>query len=229
VRQAHVEAFDQLAVALHHVRLEGAVEQQLGGHAHLQPLAGGAQQPAQHVGAQRQGLRPVGRPRGQHAEALAQQQQRDATALRLAPGDVAQDDLAVQVLVLDQGQAAEFDRGGRGRLRLHRRVLAQPRQDVLQVGQVAGHQVGAALPQLLQLGETLGLFLRAACALGLAEQLPFELVQRQVQRGAQGLCGQRVDRLQDLAHARRERRRGQRQGRALRCGLECRSHPACPP
>ena len=136
-------------------------------------------------------------------------------ALCLAACDLAQDDVAVQVGVLDQGQPLVLQRVRTRRLgRFGLRGFAQPRQGGFQAGEVARHQVGTVLAQALQFGEVLGLVLAAPRAVGLLEQLAFEFVEGQVERGGQALPGQGVHRLEKMAHARGQRRTRKR---ARRC------------
>ncbi|UWX04858.1 hypothetical protein H1235_14140 [Pseudoxanthomonas sp. NC8] len=84
---------------------------------------------------------------------------------------------------------------------------------------VARHHVGAMLAQALQFDEMLGLALVAARKVCVLEQLALELVQRQVERGGQGLPGQRVDRFEDVAHARWQR--GVRKRARRTVGVRC--------
>ncbi len=198
--QQHVGAFQQLAQAFQQLAVEHAEQRQLGFQAQREFLAQLTGDPAQHVGPERQVLGIECRAGGEHAEALPQQLQRTGRALRLAPGDVGQHDVAVDIGVGDQGQ-----RGGR-----HRRAGCRhvPHPRFAQVGQGRGQGVQEARRELRVdvvqapgLGVDVGLDLAVAGAFGVAEQLALQLHDGQLERGAQGLHGQRVQRRQQAAHA----------------------------
>ncbi len=73
MRQQHVGALHDLAIAYQRLALEGAVQGQLRVQRQLQCLAGLAQDPAKQVRSQRRVLGLERRPRGEHAETLAEQ------------------------------------------------------------------------------------------------------------------------------------------------------------
>ncbi len=203
MRQQHVGAFHDLAVADQRLALEGAVQGQLRVQPQLQCLAGVAQDPAQQVRSQRRVLGLERRPRGEHAEALAQQLQRDADPRRFAPGDIVQHDVAVDVHVGDQGQHLHrraglvlAQRGGRGGRQ------PQRGQGRFQLRLVERREARAARAQALQFLIDILLQLAVAGAFGLVKQCALQFGQGRLQRGLQRLPQQGLQRLQDVAHAR---------------------------
>ena len=173
-----------------------------------QPLAAGAQYPAQRVRPYRQALGIERRLRGEHAEALPEQLQVRLRAVALAPRHLVQHDVAVDVGIGDQAHRRYRRRRCRRRGVACRGRPAQPRQVLGQCVQEPARELGGLRAQLADLRIDIGLDLAVARLLGEAEQFALQLHHGQLQRRGQHLGGNAVDGLEQLADAFGGRRAG---------------------
>ena len=189
----------------HHDAVEGAEQQQAGFEPDLQRIGGFAQDAAQHLRADREALGIEGRRAGEHAEALAEQVQRQARARFVAQRDVAQHRLFVHRVVVDQAQVAERGRlGADGGELLRELGIADAGERRFQPDQVTRHEVGPIQPQRAQGFHVPGLDAGIARVVGEPEQLLLGLVEHLRQMAGHLVGDEAEEVLHHPAHAARQ-------------------------
>lgn len=214
-----VQLLDQRTVVAHYLALEGAVHQQADVDVHADPLDRAPDRAAQRLRPDRQRLGVEGGAPGQHAEALAEQEQRQAVADLGTPGDLVQRRGFVQYQILDQTQFAKGASPFDPRIVLGR--VLEGGQRGFQAEQETRGQIGAAALDLAQCLETTLLQLVVLCLFGELEQLLLELVQRRDQSAVE-LVGDVIENaFQQRTHSARESALRERGTWAARCARMC--------
>ena len=188
--------------------------------AQLEAIGGLAQDAAERLRADRQVFGVERRLAGEHAEALAEQVERQAVADFGAAADFGEHRGFVEVEVLDERHLAGAEAKRAGGVLAARRVL-DAGEPGFERDQVARHQVGTrALDQPLRL-EPARLHHVVACLLGVTEQLLFEFVERRDQRALQFVGGVFENSAEQPAHPLGQRSRRQRRCRRVRSWCRC--------
>ena len=201
----------------HHHAIERAEQQQPRLQADLQRVGRLAQDAAQHLRTDRQAFGVEGRLAREHAEALAEQVQRETRARFVAQRDVAQHRLLVHRFVVDQAEVAEGGLLHPGHAQARRGLrVAHAGERGFQADQVTRDEVGAIQAQGAQRFHVPGLDAGIARVVGEAEQLLLGLVEH-LREMARHLVGYEAEEVfHDPAHATGQVGRGQ--GRRWRVG-----------
>ena len=212
-RQFSVDRLHHVSVHGHYLAFEGAEKQQSRLHIEFEPFGHASQRPAKGLRTHGQHFHVECRSPGQHAEALAQQEQLQAVLELRARGCVGQHTGLLDFQVVDQGELITAP--------MPRLQLAAHDLGVLQVGDLGfervhevEHDVGAGVSHLV-LGELplrTQRLVHAALDLPIQQLLEFPngAVDAVLEIGGHDL----EDRLQQLAHAARQGLRGQ----SWKCG-----------
>ena len=228
-REELVQRFRPLVIVVHHLQIEGAVEQQTLFQIQFQRARRLLEHAAEALRADRELFLIERRRAAKRTEALAEQQQRMRGAGFMAAGDIAQDDLFVHDRVFHQRQRAVFDRAGTlrrlgGMRRADRSQFRFQREDEVR------HEFVAVALERAQVAVEFRLPVVAARRFRLLEQRLLEFRQHRVQ-GLDDIRGDVIkETAQYPAHPWRQRRTGD--GRRCnagqwrsRCGHRCCGSP----